>query len=469
MVNSGQKTNWKSERHNSDHPRQHNGNDNNDSPGHGNRYQQTHNTAQDTTTPRDHNSPISEHGTTHQSACERVEKDFEAKQHQRALCATSDPNNTRNSCSKGSGTTPEDILCNSTTTSNQSGSLPSQGWENGKAGRLNHHQHCAEPMSNVTIRKDIDNAEVAGEDYTGQYSIGQCHVTNADQGRIGKDQVIHATRLIPKFRHATIRLLTININGYTAAKSVRIRQILEKHQCKLAIITETQQRLHSQLVGQGIPLSVIGEGSPSTGIALVYPTATDYRITYQSERIIQLTTPNNTHIIGLYGPNETQNAKVKLDFYAKLDNVITQAIAQYATVIVIGDMNAGQEPLKCKKPNCGPNYPRLNDIITKHNLECLETGPTWISNRTKQPERTLDRCMVYHKGRYRANATLDFQDRIADHAILVAHIDLDDISRNVGRSRGPHSTTSTYMDCLWEKTKRPYKACHPSKSRHHLT
>lgn len=228
---------------------------------------------------------------------------------------------------------------------------------------------------------------------------------------------------------------------------------MEKHQATIALLTETQQRINHPLPGLGAPFMIDGEGKETTGIAIVYPTTKAITISVATERIIEATLPNSIHIIGAYGPNETTILAKKLTFWEQLNRTASNAIQHHDIVVIIGDLNAGQEPLQCKKPTGGPNYDRLTHLMANLEFKWLETPPTWRSAASRTAERTLDRCLIHCAAPYEATTTINWEDRLSDHAALYASIVFTSINRNIGRPYNKLRHVASNIDQTWHQYK----------------
>lgn len=94
-------------------------------------------------------------------------------------------------------------------------------------------------------------------------------------------------------------------------------------------------------------------------------------------------------------------------------------------------------------------------------MNLLATGPTWRSAKSKgPPSRTLDRCITTQNSISDAEASLDWENAIADHAVLVTKISCLDIDRNIGRPRR-QQPEMTWVDERWQQTKSKLKTANP--------
>lgn len=243
--------------------------------------------------------------------------------------------------------------------------------------------------------------------------------------------------------------------GYSPAKNVKVRTLMSSHKSDYAILTETRQRLHRQLAGKGKPYCMEGEGLDPAGVSMVYPSNIGCQSILKQDRICSLTLPNNIHIIGVYGPNETTKLTTKTDFWTNLNDIVKAAVSRYHIVLVIGDFNAGNEPLLCKRPDGGPNYNRLHELMQQHKLKWIESGPTWRTNavRNTQALRTLDRCLIHSTTDFESEATVSWEDRLSDHAVLSIGLSFPSIDRNQGRPFYSGKPNTTSINTLWQSTK----------------
>nr|ABV45227.1 polyprotein [Ascogregarina taiwanensis] len=328
--------------------------------------------------------------------------------------------------------------------------LLQEGWKTNQTKRRHPDEHRTYKDSDDQIRAFDRRNQLDQTINTGSPSNTRSQKSNQTTERTGHclNRQVGMEEIDKPKRPYNCRLITVNVNGYSVAKAVQIRNLIDKHHAEFAIITETNTRIHQQLPGMGKPFTIQGETGLLSGVAAVFPSHKPYNITSKTERIIQVLMPNKILVIGAYAPNETSSAAIKTQFYVQLNQAVSEGRKTYGSVIVLGDLNAGHEPLVGRKPAGGPNFNRLQELQSVHDLVWIETDKTWQSARTKQPTRTLDRCLIHHQQKWTANATLDWEDRIADHAVLVVSVTFNTISRDIGR---PHHRVKdpTTTDDLW--------------------
>lgn len=256
------------------------------------------------------------------------------------------------------------------------------------------------------------------------------------------------------FRCLRVKLVTINTSGYTSAKGVKIRRIMEATRATCAVITETKHTLSTVLPGVGKPLAIEGESGLASGVALVWNPKANIVLLEKSQRIIRAELPGNLQLIGIYGIPETGTLADKSDFWESLDKTLADTYENYTTTIVMGDFNAGHEKrIGGKKPTGGPNIDRLRTLAEKYKLTIQETGPTWQSRRSTRATRTLDRVLIRSNTDLEVATTLDWEDVIADHATLSCKIKFCNISRNTGRPRSVRRTTVDNNCLMWDNWK----------------
>lgn len=272
--------------------------------------------------------------------------------------------------------------------------------------------------------------------------------------------------LVQRQRDAIVRIATINVRNFSDAKALKIRRIIEKHDIHITILTETNIKLNRPLAGRGKPLTVIGEAATSSGVAVVYEATKMKQIDKTTPRLIELTLKNGIHIIGAYGPTEQAPWFEQIAFWGTVKTAITSSIHTHPTTILIGDLNAGHEKQRgVKKINDETNYKRMKWATGEYDFDILATAPTWKSDRSTQPTRTLDRCLIHSTTNYSADAKLDWECNIGDHAILIAAIKFHEVDRNIGRSYTEYDhATPEETDAQWYETKRKLKQLQPQQN-----
>jgi hypothetical protein len=253
--------------------------------------------------------------------------------------------------------------------------------------------------------------------------------------------------------------MTMNIDGFTTDKGIAIREQIEKLKPDITILSETNESFNTKMLsGLGRPLIISGKGSTYDGVACVTQATNYSKISPLSNRVIFISLKSNIGIIGCYGPTEQDNIKDKHKFWNEVSECIQKEKDKHEAIILIGDFNAGHEPIEANKISGQRNYILLQTMISKAGMEILETPPTWIGNLSKSkgnevPLRTLDRCMILCKTDYEAHPTVTWDHTIADHATLSCNIHFNELSRDTGRPR--HKTT--YMDginLIWKEIKQ---------------
>ena len=416
---------------------------------------------------------ILSNGSPDKSISEGLEDHIEGEKLNSPLSIVPHANDTGNSCKGGGSESYYPVFqCNESPLSG-SQSICTPGRFKYTLGRKDYPHHGNVESPNVRIRKDYGGNQMGTQDNNSSPQPSVTKITRDTTGCTYKGdpgEASNSSGLIgicsPPKRPYKFRLITANLNGFKAGKSIRIRSLLEKHTATIAVLTETKQRLFQQLSGCGRPHTIQGEGDEYTGVAFVHPSGMDCNIISQHKRIIRATLPNNVHIIGVYGPNEVTTVKIRDLFWDKLDQVIAEATTVYSTTIIVGDLNAGHEPILSKQVGrC--NYNRLKDIIDKHQLHLVESGPTWQSNASTKlvkATRTLDRCLIHCKGEYNVSATTDWEDRISDHAVLVLSLEFKDIDRNRGRPFSLLCQNPAGINAIWQTSKSKLQLKRPQVS-----
>lgn len=225
------------------------------------------------------------------------------------------------------------------------------------------------------------------------------------------------------------------------------------------ILTETNIKLDRPLDGRGKPMRIVGESETNSGVAVMYELTKIKEIQMTKPRILQLTLENDIHIVGAYGPNEHAPQFQKLIFWNGIRTILSESTKTHTATILIGDLNAGHEPLVHKRnPNQETNYEKLQWATENIPFKVIPTPPTWKSDKSNRATRTLDRCLIHSKTDFVATATLDWEDNLSDHAVLVVNVNFNEIDRNIGR---PRSLTfieeETQIDLKWKDTKARLK------------
>lgn len=268
--------------------------------------------------------------------------------------------------------------------------------------------------------------------------------------------MIQLSELVPKFRPLYLRIATVNVSGWSPAKAIHVKQIIERNRLELLIITETRNNLDLTLPGTGRPIIVRGVASKKTGVALAKPIGKEVKIVKMTERIIHISHPSGVQIVGGYGPTEQATEREKTEFWSQVYQII-QATAKSPTIL-LGDFNAGNEVIRhpAAMAKGKSNYDLMVQLIQRTTLELQEHGPTWISpcaaaSNNIAPSRTLDRCLVSSMANYSATTKVDFTSKPADHATLLVNIHFLGIDRSVGR---PRNRESAVMNEKWMKLSR---------------
>lgn len=265
-----------------------------------------------------------------------------------------------------------------------------------------------------------------------------------------------AGKLLGVRRTLVLRLATVNVGGWSGDKALRLRQITDRYQLDALLVTETRRSLDDVIPGRGRTLVIKGKGTKKTGVAVVKPEGRKWSMQMVSDRLLTIAHPAEVFIIAAYGPTEQAPHHDKEQFWSSLREVV-RAIPAEHTVIVMGDLNAGEED--SRHPSAfgeKRNFAYMLDFAMELEFDIQEHGPTWTSpfaaSRDKDmPSRTLDRCLVRHPGDYVTQMTTDFTLKPVDHAILVAIVNLQDVDRNKGR---PQNQALGGLDDIWRRVKK---------------
>lgn len=262
-----------------------------------------------------------------------------------------------------------------------------------------------------------------------------------------------------------LKIGTINVSGWSEAKAIQLRQLIEHNNIDITIITETRRILDTSLGGVGRRIIVRGKGTKTTGVAFAAPQGKALTIVHMEDRIAKARHPSGITIIGAYAPTEQASEVVKADFWRLLKNQISRESA----TIIIGDLNAGQEEIR--NPSAvsqgKTNYDSMAEMARELGLEIQDHGPTWISPyaaacNNKAPGRTLDRCLISSNHDYSCSISTDFTQRPADHALLLAKVHFLEVDRNKGR---PFNTRLEGINETWYQARKQLLRNPPTQSQ----
>lgn len=396
--------------------------------------------------------------------CSMERRVIQTKQHKSSHTTT--PNNDiHRDCGGQEGSTSHNEYNDQTTI--QQGkprSLLQKRWTSGTPRGTDNQKDRTTTHTDAQIRKINSGNSLDNIDHQTILEVSKSSINDRSlemyEGSINGEKTVKDIRLIQDYTNSHKRpfqltTTTINISGYSPSKAIKIRSILDNHSSTVAIISETRTRLCRQLSGQGRPYMIEGEGRDPAGVAVVFPTKINANVTVKTDRFVQLTLANNIEIIGVYGPNETTNISAKTTFWKELTTMVETSIKHHDIVIVIGDLNAGHEPLTCKKPTGGPNILRLNEFVQKTGLKMIETLPTWKSYAAKSNNktRTLDRCLIHCNSEFEATPIVDWENRLSDHAILSIKFVFKHLDRNKGRPFNKLQSIEDSVDSKWTLAK----------------
>lgn len=235
---------------------------------------------------------------------------------------------------------------------------------------------------------------------------------------------------------------------------------MERHKLAVLFALETKTVLDSVLPGKGRTIITRGAATDNSGVAVMWPEGKHWKIINSLPRVIRLHHRANITVIGAYGPNEQSKEKDRRAFWKSLEDCIAD-IALSQVVVIIGDLNAGNE--ESKHPAVFgevTNFTLLAEFATKFQFEIQDHGPTWVSpasaaaassTEKDTPNRTLDRCLVRYPGFFSSAITTDFTLRPADHAILCANLHFLDIPRD--SNRPTHQKEISAVDKKWMDAK----------------
>lgn len=285
------------------------------------------------------------------------------------------------------------------------------------------------------------------------WEVEQANIT--EEGSINPSLI---KKLTTEMRGTTLRLGTLNISGFNNAKAMKIRAFIEKHELNYLVLTETRAKLNRDLIGRGKQYRIYGESQENTGVAIVVRGNQSEEPELASERILQYTMKNGISIIGAYAPTEVSSQHERQIFWKNLKEIVKQSVENDRVTIIIGDLNAGHEDrIGGSKTIGSTNFEMLTEIVRIFNMHILNTKPTWKSNRTNRPTRTLDRCIVHTSTEYKQDTELDWEQQWTDHAGLIVKLDLKEIDRSIGRQR-TLQMKKAWIDDQWGECKKRIKS-----------
>ena len=251
-----------------------------------------------------------------------------------------------------------------------------------------------------------------------------------------------------------IRIATVNVGGWSAAKGLGLRRIMDARKLDLLVLTGTCAPLSTMLPGCGSPFFVKGRASYSSGVALVYPARARLRILHMSERLVHCVFHEQIHVVGVYNFPEKTQEEAKDVLWTELTTMVLGTAP--SPCIVLGDLNAGHEPLQSHY-RCVRNYDRLVGLLHQASGVLLDHGPTWVPRARAakgilDPVRTLDRMAICHVNDFAVRIAVDLDSRPADHGVLAAVIAFPSIPRDWGRPK-PDKRHS-FIDAEWAAAKR---------------
>lgn len=258
-------------------------------------------------------------------------------------------------------------------------------------------------------------------------------------------------------RHLSLKIATINTNGWNDSKALRGRQIVEKYHLDILFVTETKVNIDCIIPGKGRTLLGRGKSTSTTGVAAIWPKGKPWTIVSSSSRIIHVVHSSGITVMGVYAPNEQACEENRIKFWDEMEAVI-MVLPTKSPLIVIGDLNCGHE--ESRHPSVfgdQTNFQLVAKMASRQELEIQNHGPTWVSpysaSRNKAaPSRTLDRCLIRFAGHFVSDALVDFDLRVADHGVLFVQAHFFDLPRDSGR---PHNAPDIpAIDLQWLSLKR---------------
>ena len=232
--------------------------------------------------------------------------------------------------------------------------------------------------------------------------------------------------------------------------------MMELYKLDMLVMAETRADLEELLPGRGRAFHVRGKSQYNSGVAIVYPVGECVEIQAMSERVIHLKLKEQIQLIGAYGVTDTSSSAQEK---ATLWEYLTQLISKQPTIpcILLGDLNAGHEPVKNFHKSKTTNYQHLQKLIRTTDAQLLDHGPTWVpkfnvAKDLTHPIRTLDRIIVRWSEDFSAEVEVNLELRPVDHAIVIARICFPSLDRNIGRPK--ENKALDEMDGFWLEMKR---------------
>lgn len=265
------------------------------------------------------------------------------------------------------------------------GSEHTQGSEQRTINRGTNPDDSPEENSDARIPRISSRSEIPVDHDTGskttteRRSMGTGSEPTGDSQRAKEVEDSSRVRNIDRlaetnrtFRPATLRIGTINVQGFSARKATEVRQLMTKHPIDYMVVTETRMDLTQPLAGEGQKkFRVIGKGSGNSGVGLVFPAGGADAKLKTTNRLVSLTLTNGIHIVGAYGPTDSAKTPAFFDekkrFWQQVRNEIKTAVQTHQAVVFIGDLNADTnrcgEALNHWETPTGKNYVKLSKKI----------------------------------------------------------------------------------------------------------
>lgn len=240
--------------------------------------------------------------------------------------------------------------------------------------------------------------------------------------------------LLRKERPRKLTIATLNVCGWTESKQLQTIAACKTRRVHVCVLTETRRKvttLTDEWSTTGAAESII-RSRTATGVALAHRRSMHVEWLEKLPRYAVVELMGDVVLIGAYGPNEMVAIHQRMDFYATLTDKILEHQEKGKTVVVVGDLNAGHQPVQSSElKHTIPNYTMLMQMLQKTGLSITSTEPTWRSKG--KVYRTLDYCLIPKN--VEARIELNWNLAVADHAFLLAEITLDQ-DRDKGRPRG---------------------------------
>lgn len=198
----------------------------------------------------------------------------------------------------------------------------------------------------------------------------------------------------------------INIKGKLSERLPRLAEIMNERNLEILILTETKISFEIQEMNIGQDqYYVASKGNQYVGVGVMSRIPITYEFIGQRTIIVKV---DSHALVGVHAPHELAKGQEGDKYYQQL----TELIQSKQPAAVLGDFNAGPEPLSKKMKTT--NFKRLQHLLSTTQYQLLNHGPTWKA--TNSPAvRTLDHILI--RSNLKAQNTEVSWCNIADHAL----------------------------------------------------